>query len=237
MCFITNKINYISNIQTLVHINELSEQLTIYSVCIDNYNQDNYMILPVPNPKPLDFLNIDINIINQLTQHNCFNNILCNYNNIEILESYNELMIFLKQTFVINKCYQELKNYSNKLWGFIVCKLNIGNYQYIPLCYKHKMIVSHSYIPTKKCYMLKNHIILNNNYYYWDNTIYLLNSIPSILLSSLSTKNDYYIINSENNIIIDNKYNLGNYISVDKYIIKNNICMFNIDLFNYYFIK
>jgi hypothetical protein len=89
--------------------------------------------------------------------------------------------------------------------------------------------------------MLKSHIIFNNNNYNWDNKIYLLNTSPSIVLLSLSNKNEYYIINSENNIIIDNKYDLGKYIGVDKYLIYNStnkiICTFNTDLFNYYFIK
>jgi hypothetical protein len=242
MCFITNKINNVSNIQSLVHINDLSEQLTIYSACIDNSYDNNYMILPVPNSETVDFLNIDVSIINQLTQDNFFNNTEKSiFSNIEIFKSYNELLLFFKKIFIVNKCYQELKNYSSKIWGFIVCKLNIGNYQYMPLCYKHKMIVSHSYIPTKKCYMLKSHIIFNNNNYNWDNKIYLLNTSPSIVLLSLSNKNEYYIINSENNIIIDNKYDLGKYIGVDKYLIYNStnkiICTFNTDLFNYYFIK
>ena len=232
MCIITEPIENITNTRIIVSINNNLEQLTIYSNCINNSIENNYMILPVPNPDTLEFINIDSTSLNNLTQHQFYENEdivhLKQYGNIKLYKSYNELFSS-KESFLD---IDQLKtNYSGKLWGFIVCELCIGNFQYMPLCYKHKMMVSHIYIPTKKCYSF-NKI---NKGYNWNHVIYLLDSLPSILLSSLSSIRDYYTINNEDDFIIDGKYNLGKHINIDKNIINNKNSNLNIDLFNYYY--
>jgi hypothetical protein len=251
MCIITNLIENISDTKIIVNINNQLEQLTIYSNSINNINTNNYMILPVPNPDTVEFLNIDIKTLNNLSQHQFFDTKDTNellyfrqYNNITLCKSYDELRTFLnnKNVNIYTMCIKHLNNYSGKLWGFIVCQLSVGNFQYMPLCYKHKMMVSHIYIPTKKWYSFDFYDNINKQFklsinYDWDHYIYLINTTPSILLSSLSTNREYYTINDEHELIIDDKYNLGKYINIDKHFINSKKSNLNIDLFIFYFMN
>ena len=84
MCIIINPIETIYNTKIIISINNKLEQLTIYSNCINNKDKINYMILPVPNPNTLEFINIDLSTLNNLTQYNFSdNNIHCKeYENI-----------------------------------------------------------------------------------------------------------------------------------------------------------
>jgi hypothetical protein len=229
MCIIINPIETIYNTKIIISINNKLEQLNIYSNCINNKDKINYMILPVPNPNTLEFININLSTLNNLTQHTFYDdNIPCKeYENIILYKSYNELLS--NKLFNSEKLITELLNYSNKLWGFIVCQINIGNFQYMPLCYKHKMIVSHIYIPTKKFYLAQS---INN--YDWNHVIYLINVASSSVLSSLASCIDYYIINDESDLTIDNKYILGKYLNIDKYFINIKNSNFNIDFYNFY---
>ena len=229
MCIIINPIDTIYNTKIIISINDELEQLTIYSNCINNKDKINYMILPVPNPNTVEFINIDLSTLNNLTQHNFIddNIYIKQYTNIILYKSYNELIS--NELFNLDKYINELINYSNKLWGFIVCQIDIGNFQYMPLCYKHKMIVSHIFIPTKKIYLAQS---INN--YDWNHVIYLINVASSIVLSSLASCIDYYIINDEYDLTIDNKYILGKYLNIDKFFINIKNSNFNIDFYNFY---
>jgi hypothetical protein len=91
------------------------------------------------------------------------------------------------------------------------------------------MIVSHIYIPTKKFYLAQS---INN--YDWNHVIYLINVASSSVLSSLASCIDYYIINDESDLTIDNKYILGKYLNIDKYFINIKNSNFNIDFYNFY---
>lgn len=249
MCFIGQPINYISNTKIIIIANS-SEQITIYSNCINNIYDDNVMIIPVPNPESVSF--IDIDSINSLLLEYIIDNdkddsdyIIDNYYT-KIYNNIDELLNANNKDFLLSSyCINELHSYSgstsnsNKLWGFIVCKLNKGNIKYMPIAYKHKMITNHAYIPTRVYYKseyLYSYINIYEylpfyNYYSWDHEICLINTKGTVLLNSISSERSNKKLNLPINLSFNNILNLKNNINIEKYIIKGK--QLNIDFFIY----
>lgn len=242
MCYIGQPIYNISNTK-IICIKNGDEQITIYSNCIYNNYDNNVMIIPVPNPETVSFISLDSmnellleEIINDSNDENYVDNYYTKlYNNID--ELLNDADFSLS-----NKCINELMNYSgsttnnksNKLWGFIVCKLNKGNIKYLPFAYKHKMISNHLYIPTRAYYKIESiyyYFVDNYNNYYWNHNISLINTKENILLNSIATNITSKKLNLPVNLAFNNILNLKNNINIESYIIKG--YQLNIDFYIY----
>ena len=242
MCFINQPIYNISNTNIII-ITKDDSQITIYSNCIYNEYDDNIMIIPVPNPETISFLNLDS--INGLLLEDIIDNtddtdyIVDNYYT-KLYNNIDDLLID-KEFSLSTKCMNELMSYSgstknnqsNKLWGFIVCKLNKGNVKYLPIVYKHKMITNHSFIPTRAYYKIEsyNNYFFNSYNYYWNHNISLINNKENIILNSISSDRFSKKLNLPVNLAFNNILNLKNNINIEKYIIKG--YQLNIDFFIY----
>lgn len=244
MCFIGQPINNISNTKIIVIVNN-SEQITIYSNCINNIYDDNVMIIPVPNPETVSFIDLDsINslILEDIVDTSDNENYIIDHYYTKIYNNIDDVLRANDKDFILStECIKELINYSgstvksNKLWGFIVCKLNKGNIKYMPLAYKHKMITNHSYIPTRCFYKFESlynyfyEYIPLFNYYYWNHEICLINTKGTVLLNSISTDRAFKTLKLPINLSFNNILNLKNNINIEKYIIKGK--QLNIDFF------
>lgn len=175
MCLISREIESVSNTKILVAPNQNNtRQLTVYSNQVLNVSDSNAMVLPVPLPQTLEF--IDLSDYKNLFEdcNKCF------YNNNrlrsnKVSNSYNTKDNKLLQVFNIgsykvsvamnldqisrvdskvfklspglSKTLQTF--YYQKYWGFIICKLNSGPELYHPIAYSHQIIDSKIYIPTR----------------------------------------------------------------------------------------
>jgi hypothetical protein len=182
-----------SKTQILVSVNrKKTRQLVVYSNHVENSYSNNAMILPIPNPKSLKF--IDLSDYSDIFDDclKCFGNIRntfsCDFSestknsikvfdvgsySISIVYSLNDLYKIDKSVFNIDmNCVRLLKNtYGRTKFGFIVCKLKTGENNYHPLAYSHD-IINNVLVPTKHYH--------GNSYYGgladdWDHVIYLRN--------------------------------------------------------------
>ena len=59
MCIILEEIKNISNTEIFISIDKIgSRELVIYKTCIENDDENNFMIIPVPNPDTVKFYNL-----------------------------------------------------------------------------------------------------------------------------------------------------------------------------------
>lgn len=176
MCMISREIESVSNTKIFVAQNSSNtSQLVIYSNYINNISSSNAMILPVPFPQTVKFINLSkyTNLFEDCDK--------CFYNPIKASSLYfslnssktqlsKPLAVFnvgsykvslamnLEQISHVDPTVFELSNglkkilqtfYYQPYWGFIICKLNSGPENYHPLAYSHKIIDSKIYIPTR----------------------------------------------------------------------------------------
>lgn len=177
MCLISTEIESVSNTKILVAPNsDNTRQLIVYSNYINNVSESNAMVLPVPFPKTIQF--IDLSKYKDLFEDcaKCFYNPNENLGmrsfstnsygtkNVKSLEVFNvgsykvSVAINMEQiSRVDTKIFklspglrQTLETfYHQPYWGFIICKLNSGSESYHPFAYSHQIIDSKIYIPTR----------------------------------------------------------------------------------------
>jgi hypothetical protein len=178
MCLISTEIESVSNTKILVAPNNNNtRQLVIYSNNVNNVSESNAMVLPVPLPQTIKF--IDLSKYKEIFEDcaKCFYNPIksLNYSNSISTNSFNTrddkpLQVFevgsYKVSLALNleqisrvdvrvfKLSQGLKQiletyYYQPYWGFIICKLNSGPESYHPFAYSHQIIDSKVYIPTR----------------------------------------------------------------------------------------
>jgi hypothetical protein len=59
MCIISEPVEDVSKTKILVGVNsDFTKQITVYSNDVENYSESNAMILPVPNPQSVKFINL-----------------------------------------------------------------------------------------------------------------------------------------------------------------------------------
>ena len=148
-----------------------TRQLIVYSNYINNISQSNAMVLPVPNPSTLKFIDLSNykNLFNDC--NNCFYdpNATYSYSNksistngtlnvfsvgsyqVSVAMNLNQIQNINKNIFNLSNGLNEMLNkyYNKSFFGFIICKLNSGKEKYHPLAYSHKIIDSKIFIPTK----------------------------------------------------------------------------------------
>jgi hypothetical protein len=244
MCFIGQPIYSISDTKIII-ISDNNDQITIYSNCINNIYDDNVMILPVPNPETVSFIDItkiDNDLLDNILEDEINNNVtICDYYT-KLYYNIDQLIEANNKDFIIsNECIKELKTYSGtnicskNLWGFIVCKLNKGHIKYTPFAYKHKSIINYSYIPTRVYYHIQHYnyylSYFYSNSYNWNHTIYLVNIKGTILLNIIAENIEDRQIILNNKLLLNQTLNLKNNINIEKYIIKGS--QMNIDFFIY----
>ena len=177
MCLISNPIEKVSNTKILVAPNpQMTKQLVVYSNYINNISESNAMVLPVPLPGSIQFINLSkyANIFDDCAK--CFynpnksrsfgysTNSSNTRNDSTPLEVFNlgsykvSLAMNLEQISRVDKKIFELSSglantlsvfYYQPYWGFIICKLDVGAKSYHPLAYSHDIIDKKIYIPTR----------------------------------------------------------------------------------------
>ena len=179
MCLISTEIESVSNTKILVAPNSNNTtQLVVYSNYINNISESNAMVLPVPFPQTVRF--IDLSGYKDLFEDcaKCFYNPSKSFNFINSLDSSystntrddKPLQVFNVGSYKVSlarnleqisrvdsrvfKLSPGLKQiletfYYQPYWGFVVCKLNSGPESYHPFAYSHQIIDSKIYIPTR----------------------------------------------------------------------------------------
>ena len=176
MCMISNEIESVSNTKILVAPNhDKTRQLTVYSNYVSNVSESNAMVLPVPLPQTLQF--IDLSNYDNLFEDcaKCFYNPYkskslsystnsANTKDDKPLQVFNigsykvSVAMNLEQigkvdsrVFNLSPGLNQVLNtfYYQPYWGFIICKLNSGPESYHPLAYSHQIIDNKIYIPTR----------------------------------------------------------------------------------------
>ena len=176
MCIISNKIESVNKTKILVALDALkTRQLTVYTNTVHNTVHNNAMLLPVPNPQTVKFHNLSnyknifadcgkcfyTNISRSITLSNSNSksarrkNILEVFNvgsyKVSLAMNVNELKNIDKSVFELSDaCYNMMVNeYSDPVFGIIICKLNTGKEDYHPMGYSHKLLNNKMFIPTK----------------------------------------------------------------------------------------
>jgi hypothetical protein len=176
MCMISNEIESVSNTKILVAPNhDKTRQLTVYSNYVSNVSESNAMVLPVPLPQTLQFIDLSnyANLFEDCAKcfYNPYKSKSLSYStnsantkddkplqvfnigsykvsvamNLEQIEKVDSRVFKLSQGLA-----QTLNTfYYQPYWGFIICKLNSGPESYHPLAYSHQIIDNKIYIPTR----------------------------------------------------------------------------------------
>lgn len=170
MCFIEKEIKSSPNTQIFIATNvDKKRQIVIYSNKIENLIDDNFIIIPVPNPTTIKFHNL-------INYENFFDDCKKNFN-LNLDSKYKKLNNYvdeneytpikkdnigsykisialnLQRLFAleINETLKKILSafYHQPYWGFIICKLDHRVQYYNPIIYSHDIIDNKIYIPTR----------------------------------------------------------------------------------------
>lgn len=179
MCLISTEIESISDTHILVAPNaNNSRQLVVYSNYINNISEYNAMVLPVPFPQTIQFIDLSrykdlfedcakcfYNPARSLNFANSFSTNSSNTRDDKPIHVFNvgsykvSLAINLEQISKVDSKVFKLSPglrqtletfYYQPYWGFIICILNPGQGSYHPFSYSHQIIDSKIYIPTRQ---------------------------------------------------------------------------------------
>jgi hypothetical protein len=176
MCIISAPVESVAKTKILVAPDATgTRQLTVYSNAVDNKSLNNAMLLPVPNPQSVEFHDLSKykNIFTDCDSSfykpvsRSWN---LSMNSYSLDDSAQKLAVFdvgsykvslamgikdLKRVdetvFTLSDgCYEMLsQEYSDPVFGFIICKLKTGREEYHPMGYSHKIHQGKMFIPTK----------------------------------------------------------------------------------------
>ncbi len=268
MCIISKEVESVSKTNIFVAVDETNtRQLIVYSNNVSNAITNNAMILPVPNPKTIKFHNLtnyknifddcdkmasDVRTLSYSTTKSASTN----YGKLDVFNvgsykvslalSLDDIRNVDNSVFDLGEgCYHLLsKDYSDPIYGFIICKLDTKKTDYHPFGYSHKIHNNQIFIPTKhyhEHYSFGNYnspfgssyadsfgsLLANDNNVDegWDHKIYLYNT-SKFLNSSVTTN---YVWNKSNRIDIEKlDFPLGVLNNFEVYKINGNFP--NIDL-------
>lgn len=200
MCIINNKVESVSNTKILVATNKsCTRQLTVYGNTVDNKIDDNAMILPVPNPDTIIFHDLSeykdifndcrksfVALFKSRSKKSSNSTTLevidVGSYKVSIAKSLDDLKFVDTDVFnfkLNEECEKLLETeYSNPLYGFIICKLATSLEEYHPLGYSHDLMSENKlFIPTKHFHgddTNNNDNLGNAND--WSHEIYLYNA-------------------------------------------------------------
>jgi hypothetical protein len=178
MCLISTEIESVTNTKILVAPNHNNtRQLTVYANYVNNISESNAMVLPVPLPQTLQFINLSgykdlfedcakcfYNPNKSLNYSNSLSTNSSNSKDDKPLQVFNigsyqvSVAMNLEQiehvdskVFILSPGLKQTlqRFYYQEYWGFIICKLNSGHESYHPIAYSHQIIDSKIYIPTR----------------------------------------------------------------------------------------
>jgi hypothetical protein len=178
MCCISLEVEAVSDTKILVGLSkDKKRQITIYSNKVDTPVSNNAMILAIPHPESVEFINLNNykNIfddcescffnetmlqgsrgaLSYLNESDSFNKKLEVFNvgsyKVSLAMNLDDLKRVDASVFELSKGCNELleKTYREKYWGFIICKLNAGKEEYHPFAYSHNLLGKQVFIPTK----------------------------------------------------------------------------------------
>lgn len=176
MCLISTEIQKVSKTKILVAPNfDKTRQLTVYSNFVNNISDSNAMVLPVPLPNSIQF--IDLKEYPNLFEDcaSCFYNPYKSRSLNFSTNSYNSrddkpLEVFNVGSYQVSlaKSLEQISRVDSRVfrlssglkqtlemfyyqpyWGFIICKLAKGSESYHPFGYSHDIIDNKIYIPTR----------------------------------------------------------------------------------------
>lgn len=187
-------------------------QITVYSNKVKT-DINNMMILPVPNPNTVKFIDLtkyknlfldlslsfhDPRILGNSQRSDSSHQSYIEVQSVgsyyaSIIPSINHINLIDKTVFgVINPgIIQLLRKYYSKNYGFVICKLKSGVHEYHPFAYSHKIQDSGKlFVPTRH----QHHGEQEENYSHWDHAIYSFNTGIYTELPQQPIKLKYHLI-------------------------------------------
>lgn len=172
---ISNPIEKISDTKILVCANnDKTEQMIVYSNFVDNSNNFNAMVLPVPLAHSVKFIDLTHYTDIFVDCENCFDrqipkssalfsNLSANYSNtplkvfnvgsykVSLAMNLNDLKYVDSNVFILSPGLDKILKtyYYQPYWGFIICKLASGPENYHPFAYTHEIIDGKIFVPTR----------------------------------------------------------------------------------------
>jgi hypothetical protein len=233
MCIIAYEVESVNNTKIFVAPDkDYKLQYTVYSNQVDNKIENNVMILPVPYPKSVKFIEIGKDFFEKCDL--CFNRVVlksdARYRSMS--DSHKKLKVHSVGSYLasIAEDCSQIENADHSVfdipdnvcellkgypahYGFIICKLDNNTKEYHPFGYSHQLD-DILFIPTMHYH---GHKTLIEKY---DHTIYMYNSSSNyVCLASKQTSKMEFEVNK----LISFKYskfNLGDYNNFEKYVIK-----------------
>ncbi len=176
MCMISTEIRAVAATKLFCGLNnKKTRQITVYSNTVDNVSKNNAMVLPVPFPKSVVFHNLENYKTFFSDCESCFykpmaRSLSMNYDGDSYTGQSAKLAVFNVGSYKVSLAMSigdlkkvdttvfELsdgldkvlkKYYSKPIFGFIICKLTVGNEKYHPFAYSHDIIKGKVFIPTR----------------------------------------------------------------------------------------
>jgi hypothetical protein len=254
MCIISSSVNKVSDTKILIAVNEQTDrQLVVYSNKIDNNSSKNAMILPVPIPDSIKFINLSnyknifedceksfynatrsLSVPSSLSfgSRNMLEVFSVGSYNVSLAKSLDDLKKVNTNVFNLTEGCEKLlsADYSDEIWGFIICQLNEGLEKYHPFAYSHQLMDT-VFIPTKHYHDHK----VNGGFKY--NNVNITNSPMFSTFNSENVLNRYdyaddwshdiYLMNVKNTSLIPKSMNSSNFIWTKKMFINKNLIDFD----------
>ena len=199
MCILSDEVRTVAKTQIYISASSDNQrQLTVYANQVDSVNKWNSMILPVPFPSSIEFVNIEkyANFFTDL--NNCFsdmNRLYASANltrsapsnfsrTLEIFEvgSYEASIVptiadfqYVDPSFQLHTNIQlltMLKQYYTENFGFIVCRLKQGMHTYHPFAYTHKLYKPNVLFTPTRHYHVHGKDTVHTDTADWDHEIY-----------------------------------------------------------------
>lgn len=267
MCIISNKVNKVAKTKLLIAVNPSNNrQFVVYSNVVNNISSNNAMILPVPNPTSIKFHDLSSykDIFNDCDKSfykeekkDSFSTNSISYGlkscrsklevynvgsyKASIANSLDDIKNLDRDVFSLTDGCEELlaKEYSNPIFGFIICKLDDGNKEYHPFGYSHDLPDNKKvFIPTKHYHPhdLSNGINNYNNEFGGYNSgysmFYELNKPHKNIESKDEWDHDIYLfnVNSNKNYLLESSAGLNDIKycwKKDEFYIKPELTNFN----------
>ncbi len=210
MCIITAKVERVSGTNIFVCALDDGRQIVIYNNTVETPVQHNTMVLPVPNPESVKFINLETykkffadceSSFSEPRESNYLSRSLyasaslkestlpvydVGSYHVSIVPSVNDFHRLDPDYFTIDPYIPNaLQQKYDSTFGFILCKLRKGQHSYHPLAYTHQIHKDRLlFVPTYHIHPdgTYNHI---DEYADWDHTIY---SVKTDLDESTSRK-------------------------------------------------
>lgn len=177
MCIISLEVSEVANTKILVGPNaDKTKQITVYSNSVDNTSNHNAMILPVPFPESVEFIDLTaysdvFDDCDKMCKREKFLSMNSSRSfsydssdaeeplkvfrvgsfDVSLARNLADLSRVNGQVFKLSQGCKGLleRTYTKPFWGFIICKLADGPEKYHPFAYSHRLVGGKVFVPTK----------------------------------------------------------------------------------------